>query len=476
MSGSESDGARPFGLRIFGFPLRISPMFWLVSVMLGMPANATEYSRELFVQVSVWVVIVFVSVLWHELGHAFAMKRYGYAPTIELYGMGGRTAWGEGPPNPSAWKRVVVSVAGPGAGFILGGIVAGIRAAAGPIANPALGEALENLMWVNLGWGALNLIPMLPWDGGLALWGLLDLATKGRGRKPAAIFTIVLAVGLGIALLAARLWWPALLCGLSISVAVRILRSPTPSQVDTKLAPSDALIRAREMLEKAGPPETLAVAILLSRGSDGWRALGADLADRIGPALETPAERATAEELAAWAYLLGGDRERALATVDRLSERYEPSLLLAMLSDLLRGHFDRVIAAAPDAPEAEREAAQRIAAYAHAALSHPDRALDATHHDRELAAMIDAALFADGRFDQAAHLAALLFERFGQPTDAYNTACSHARAGRPEEGLAWLERAIDAGYTDAAQLDADDDLASVRALAAFAPLRSRLSV
>ena len=39
----------------------------------------------------IWVAVVFVSVLTHELGHALAFLRYGHAPSIELYAMGGVT-------------------------------------------------------------------------------------------------------------------------------------------------------------------------------------------------------------------------------------------------------------------------------------------------------------------------------------------------------------------------------------------------
>lgn len=62
------------------------------------------------------------------------------------------------------------------------------------------------------------------------------------------------------------------------------------------------------------------------------------------------------------------------------------------------------------------------------------------------------------------------------PRDAnwhYNVACICARGGRPEEALEWLEKAVERGFSDLAQLRGDEDLASVRQLPAFAELVAR---
>ncbi len=69
--------------RIFGIPVRVHPFFWLIAVLLvirGDPKPA---------QVLIWVAAMFVSILIHELGHAWLQRRYGGRPRIVLYGMGG---------------------------------------------------------------------------------------------------------------------------------------------------------------------------------------------------------------------------------------------------------------------------------------------------------------------------------------------------------------------------------------------------
>jgi len=61
------------------------------------------------------------------------------------------------------------------------------------------------------------------------------------------------------------------------------------------------------------------------------------------------------------------------------------------------------------------------------------------------------------------------------PSMHYNLACMYALAGRKEEALAALGRAIDAGYRDRAAILADGDLASVRDDDRFKEMMKKLS-
>lgn len=49
----------------------------------------------------------------------------------------------------------------------------------------------------------------------------------------------------------------------------------------------------------------------------------------------------------------------------------------------------------------------------------------------------------------------------------YNAACASALLGRPDEAIGWLERAVDAGFRDLAQVGKDTDLDSIRNDARF---------
>src|SRR5690606_25799945 len=106
-----------------------------------------------------------------------AMGRHGLPSTITLYAMGGVTR------TPSSdygrlsrGQRIFVSFAGPLAGFILGGLVYGLTLAvpslvampttqSGP-AQITVYHGVLDMMWVNFGWGLINLLPVSPLDGG----------------------------------------------------------------------------------------------------------------------------------------------------------------------------------------------------------------------------------------------------------------------------------------------------------------------
>src|SRR5688500_3784168 len=72
--------------RVFGFPVRVHPYFWLVTAIMGL-GSGDEGTAPM--ELLTWVGVVFVSILVHELGHAFLQRRFGGRPWITLYGLGG---------------------------------------------------------------------------------------------------------------------------------------------------------------------------------------------------------------------------------------------------------------------------------------------------------------------------------------------------------------------------------------------------
>ena len=136
---------RPFTLA--GFPIQIHWSFFLVAALLG-------FSNDLYVLL-VWVGVVLVSVLLHEMGHALVGRRFGMQPEIFLYGMGGLTSWRTGR-RLTRGQSILVSVAGPGAGLLLGAVVWGITLIEMPELNPLGRIALGFLLWINIVFGALS--------------------------------------------------------------------------------------------------------------------------------------------------------------------------------------------------------------------------------------------------------------------------------------------------------------------------------
>ena len=170
---------------IAGIPVRVHPLFWLIALLLGSSAD--------LIQLLIWVFVVFVSILVHELGHALAMRRYGQPSQIILHFAGGLTvpepvSWGSGWANVSMRpnQEIFISLAGPGAGFLLAAlVVVGATISGGsivtnwlfgviplpvaalmPIGGRVLSLLLTMLLWVNVFWGLINLLPVYPLDGG----------------------------------------------------------------------------------------------------------------------------------------------------------------------------------------------------------------------------------------------------------------------------------------------------------------------
>lgn len=58
----------------------------------------------------------------------------------------------------------------------------------------------------------------------------------------------------------------------------------------------------------------------------------------------------------------------------------------------------------------------------------------------------------------------------GNPTVMYNLACSYSRDGQKEKAIEWLEKSVEAGFSQAETLTADADLESLRSDKRFAAI------
>ncbi len=173
--------------RLFGFPVAIGVDFLLVTLLIGVGTRPGAYLLE-------WLVVVAVSILIHELGHAFAVRSYGITPEIRLWGMGGLTIYGFAlPPR----KSLLVSLAGPLIGIPVAIAVIVVRPWL-PSTEP-IGTIAADLIFVNLWWGLLNLLPLAGLDGGNVVTDLFLIAMGEPGRRPGLAFvglaSVVVAIG-----------------------------------------------------------------------------------------------------------------------------------------------------------------------------------------------------------------------------------------------------------------------------------------
>ena len=147
--------------RLFGFSVRVLPGFGLlcgVYLLFGLQG------REPLWSIGSFIAIVFVSIVVHELGHAVTARRLGLrVGWIRLHTVGGDVTHDPGRP----WQNLAVSLGGPGAGLLLGGLVWGCSLFLP--ANVYLDRVVSQLLWVNVVWSLFNLLPMCPLDGGNAL-------------------------------------------------------------------------------------------------------------------------------------------------------------------------------------------------------------------------------------------------------------------------------------------------------------------
>ena len=211
---------------VFRIPVHVQPAFWFTAALLGL--NWLMGPKPNFAMFAVWVVVVFVSVMVHELGHAFAIMRHGIAPSISLHWLGGLTSWSGGQ-RLSRKNRIFISFAGPGAGFILGGIVYGLRAAS-PEAFAALPSqaqlAVRLVEYVNIFWGLINLIPVLPLDGGHILEDLLG----PKRRQATATISLVIGGFVVLFCLMNNQLWIALIFGMMTFQSFQRYREGAPTR------------------------------------------------------------------------------------------------------------------------------------------------------------------------------------------------------------------------------------------------------
>lgn len=219
---------------VAGIPVRVHPLFWLVAILLGSGGD--------ILLLPVWIFVIFISILIHELGHAFAFRRYGQPSRIVLHFAGGLTIpesvpWGGGWANvePSANQQILISLAGPFSGFVFAGLVIGAVLLSGgsvlttrlfgfiPLPLTAIlsfggsivAVLISMLLWVNIFWGLINLLPVFPLDGGqVARNVLIQFDPVDGARKSLWLSVIVGALLALVGLIAFRSIYMAILFGI----------------------------------------------------------------------------------------------------------------------------------------------------------------------------------------------------------------------------------------------------------------------
>jgi len=197
--------------KILGIPIRIHWTLWLVFVLIAwslavgyLPSTyPTLSSTEDWIVGVVSAILLFVSVLLHELSHSYIAKKNGLPiARITLFFFGGVSEMSEEPKDPGLEVRM--AAAGPLTSFAIAGVLGGLWIAGRLLTFPtAVIAILGYNALINVGLGAFNLIPAFPLDGGRVLRGSLwrgsrNLlrATRSATRVSEILSLIIIAAGL----------------------------------------------------------------------------------------------------------------------------------------------------------------------------------------------------------------------------------------------------------------------------------------
>jgi stage IV sporulation protein FB len=226
--------------RLFGINFCIQPSFWFMNALwayilyqpMMRPARGDLFTRELLIMMLIWVLCMLVAVMVHELGHVILGRIFGQPGNITISGLGGQAVGEYGAISP--WKRILVIAAGPCAGFLF---VAALTAVDGRPWNFCMDWLSINLKmpflsrltcdWflidlydknlafvrdplfmdprsyyvlvllllfsVNLFMNIMNLLPIIPMDGGMIFKEICVLIAPRGGLKFAFICSFGMA-------------------------------------------------------------------------------------------------------------------------------------------------------------------------------------------------------------------------------------------------------------------------------------------
>jgi len=166
---------------IFGIPVELHVSFLLLMVIIF----ALAFLEKITLYSLFFIILLFVTVVIHELGHSYVAKRYGVSvERIILLPIGGVAAMDEIPKDPG--QELKIAIAGPLTNFIIAFfclaslfITGGIGALAvssffvSHTLTANINQFFFNFLVINLVLGIFNLLPAFPMDGGRALRAFL---------------------------------------------------------------------------------------------------------------------------------------------------------------------------------------------------------------------------------------------------------------------------------------------------------------
>ena len=152
----------------------------------------------------IWIPILFLSVLVHELAHAGMIGILGFGSSqIILGGMGGVTI---NQRKARPWQDFLISVAGPASSFALAFLCVFFSRTEVGQTDKMLQVFLPWMVQANIFWGLFNLVPVPPLDGGHATRDFFRMFLSERMAFVVAIW-IAMIVGVVVVVYAFKAQW-----------------------------------------------------------------------------------------------------------------------------------------------------------------------------------------------------------------------------------------------------------------------------
>ncbi|PNW43834.1 UNVERIFIED_CONTAM: zinc metalloprotease [Euhalothece sp. KZN 001] len=170
---------------LFGIPFYVNPSWFLVLALVTWVYGSQLQNFPQLVGVTPWLLglvaalLLFSSVLAHELGHSFVAIKQGITVnSITLFIFGGLASLEEDSKTPG--EAFSVAIAGPVVSLILFGVFTFLEVSL-PLSQP-LSAVVGLLATVNLILALFNMIPGLPLDGGNVLKSIVWKITGNQYR------------------------------------------------------------------------------------------------------------------------------------------------------------------------------------------------------------------------------------------------------------------------------------------------------
>jgi Zn-dependent protease len=249
--------------RIAGIEIAVHPSWLLIyalfawSVMVVAPTLDPKLRKTGSIELGlVYALLLFASVVIHELAHAIVARRLGIPiGNITLFLFGGVASIKREPGTPADELRM--AAAGPAASVVLALLCFVIML---PLPEGWTNDLVYLLAWSNALLAAFNLLPAFPSDGGRILRAILwhFRGSQARATGTASIVSLVVAAGLIAAgiysalfernvpetgLIAVRGWWWVLIGVFLTQAALASLRGARTSLMLETMRVGDCMAR-----------------------------------------------------------------------------------------------------------------------------------------------------------------------------------------------------------------------------------------